>query len=153
MIENSVSQLRHIMASITLSRNVKVSPFVLWKPLQPIHQECVVIDGCLCVSAALGIRCCVRVRESDTGRRLQKQQICSFTQRKGIEFTINYILYSSIYLINLGVHVYAYHDSMKMDYCREFSHRLKLGMAPVLALLHRQEMNNQALFIFQELIN
>lgn len=45
-----------------------------------------------------------------------------------------------------------YHDSMKMDSCREFSHRLKLGMAPVLALLHRQEMSNQALFIIQELI-
>lgn len=63
VVENGVRQLRCVMASITLSRNVQIPTFVLCKPLQPIHQEAVIVNRCSYVSVAHQIRRPIRIRE------------------------------------------------------------------------------------------
>lgn len=61
MVKNGMSKLRHIMARIALSRDVKVPFLIFRKPLQPIHQEGIIILGCAFVTTIIIIRRSIRV--------------------------------------------------------------------------------------------
>jgi len=94
MIKNGVCKLRHIMPSIALSSNKKISVFILRKSLQPIHQEQIIICSCFLISIGTIICWFVWIGKPYSSRWLQEQNIGNFKTQLQVRSTI--ILFYSI---------------------------------------------------------
>lgn len=72
---------RHIMPWIALPNQVEIPALVFWIPLQPIHQENIIIYGSCIVSTFIVIGGGVWIRESNSSRWFQEEHICNLRNK------------------------------------------------------------------------